>query len=44
MSVVTASGGMCGSPRRLGGWVLQIAVPPAFLVVEAAKLDCVMNS
>ena len=41
---VTASGGVRGSSRRLGGWALQIVVAATFFVTEAAKLACVMNS
>jgi hypothetical protein len=41
---VTASGGVRGSSRRLGGWALKIVAAAAFFVTEAAKLTCVMNS
>ena len=35
---VSSSGGMRGSPRRLGTWALQIIVAAVFLAAAAAKL------
>jgi putative oxidoreductase len=35
---VTSSGGMRGSPKRLGAWVLQVVVAATFFAAGAAKL------